>query len=85
MTKEIQEVCATSKKCPKGKYTLVFLHSPSLGQNIDMLTAAGAAILDYEVALGMGAMLFRAKRIKLEGAQFLDTIEHYSSSLGLLT
>lgn len=43
--------------------------------------------MDYEVKVGMGAMLFRAKIEKDQDRRrlVLDTMDHHSSSLGLLT
>ena len=57
------------------------------GQNVEMLTGVQGAILDYEVNVGMGAMFFRAKIEKDQDRRslVLDTMDHHSSSLGLLS
>lgn len=57
------------------------------GWKAKLLTGIGAAMLDYEVNVGMGVVLFRVKREKDKDSRslILDIMEHHSGSLGLLT
>lgn len=57
------------------------------GWKAEMLTGIGTAVLDYEVNVGVGAVLFRVRREKDKGKRslVLDIMEHHSGSLGLWT
>lgn len=68
----------------KGNMPLPFYFLLLTGQNTEMLTGAGAAMLDYEVNSGTGAMLFRTKTIKREGAWFLTPWNITPAALGYL-
>lgn len=68
----------------KGSTPLSFYFLLLTGQNTEMLTGAGAAMLYYEVNLGIGAMLFRTKTIKRETAWFLTLWNITPAAFGFL-